>query len=197
MTVPWHSRELTVGQVAARSGVAVSALHFYEAKGLIRAGRTTGNQRRYGRDTLRRIALIRVAQRVGIPLGAIREALAGLPEERTPTATDWAELSARWRTELDERIAMLTRLRDDFADCIGCGCLSLDRCKLANPLDRYGDEGPGPRRLGARSPTRPASGSGAALASGRAGEGGPGRRVAETVPVAAAGAAGIGRAGEG
>ncbi len=140
-------RELTVGQVAARAGVAVSALHFYEARGLIRARRTAGNQRRYGRDTLRRIAFIRIAQRVGIPLATIRAALAELPEERTPTAADWARLSAGWRTELDARIARLTQLRDDFTDCIGCGCLSLDRCWLANPDDTYGARGPGPGRL--------------------------------------------------
>ena len=139
--------ELSIGQLAARSGVAPSALHFYEAKGLIRSRRTSGNQRRYGRDTLRRLAFVRVAQRVGIPLADIREALAGLPEERTPTAADWAELSARWRTELDARIEKLTQLRDDFADCIGCGCLSLERCRLANPMDTYGSQGPGPRRL--------------------------------------------------
>jgi MerR family redox-sensitive transcriptional activator SoxR len=140
-------RELTVGQLAARAGVAVSALHFYEARGLIRSRRTTGNQRRYGRDTLRRIAFIRVAQRVGIPLATIGAALASLPEERTPTAADWARLSEDWRAELDLRIARLHQLRDDFTDCIGCGCLSLDRCRLANPGDRYGAGGPGPGRL--------------------------------------------------
>jgi MerR family redox-sensitive transcriptional activator SoxR len=140
-------RELTVGQLSARAGVAVSALHFYEARGLIRARRTTGNQRRYARDTLRRIAFIRVAQRVGIPLATIAAALASLPEERTPTAADWAALSEGWRAELDLRIARLTQLRDDFTDCIGCGCLSLDRCQLANPGDRYGSTGPGPGRL--------------------------------------------------
>lgn len=140
-------RELTVGQVAARAGVAVSALHFYEARGLIAARRTTGNQRRYGRDVLRRIAFIRASQRVGIPLATIRDALSALPEERTPTAADWARLSAQWRTELDERIARLVQLRDDFTDCIGCGCLSLDRCRFANPGDAYGAQGPGPGRL--------------------------------------------------
>lgn len=140
-------RELTVGQVAARAGVAVTALHFYEARGLITARRTSGNQRRYGREVLRRIAFIRVAQRVGIPLATIREALASLPEGRTPTREDWAVLSAGWRTELDTRIARLTQLRDDFTDCIGCGCLSMDRCRLANPGDAYGARGPGPGRL--------------------------------------------------
>ena len=140
-------RELTVGQVAARAGVAVSALHFYESRGLIRSRRTAGNQRRYSRDTLRRIAFIRVAQRVGIPLATIGEALASLPEERTPTAADWARLSEDWRAELDVRIARLVQLRDDFTDCIGCGCLSMDRCRLTNPDDRYGARGPGPGRL--------------------------------------------------
>ena len=147
-TVSWRDRELTVGQVAARAGVAVSALHFWEARGLIRSRRTSGNQRRYTRDTLRRIAFIRVAQRVGIPLATIRQALGSLPEQRTPTVADWERLSEAWRSELDGRIARLVQLRDDFTDCIGCGCLSLDRCRLANPMDSYGEEGPGPRRLG-------------------------------------------------
>jgi MerR family transcriptional regulator, redox-sensitive transcriptional activator SoxR len=140
-------RELTVGQLSARAGVAVSALHFYESRGLIRSRRTSGNQRRYARDTLRRIAFIRVAQRVGIPLATIAAALASLPESRTPTAADWAALSSGWRAELDLRIARLTQLRDDFTDCIGCGCLSLERCQLANPADRYAARGPGPGRL--------------------------------------------------
>ncbi len=140
-------RELTVGQLAARAGVAVSTLHFYEARGLIQARRTAGNQRRYSRDTLRRIAFVRIAQRVGIPLATIRAALAELPEERTPTAADWARLSEGWRTELDARIARLTQLRDDFTGCIGCGCLSLDRCLLVNPDDAYGARGPGAGRL--------------------------------------------------
>lgn len=140
-------RELTVGQVAARAGVAVSTLHFYEARGLIRSRRTAGNQRRYGRDTLRRIAFVRIAQRVGIPLATVKQALDELPEERTPTAADWARLSEGWRKELDARIVRLTQLRDDFTDCVGCGCLSLERCWLANPGDSYGERGPGPGRL--------------------------------------------------
>ncbi|MBA9006383.1 redox-sensitive transcriptional activator SoxR [Thermomonospora cellulosilytica] len=143
--------ELTVGQLSRRSGVAVSALHFYEAKGLIRSRRTAGNQRRFSRDTLRRVAFIRVSQRVGIPLAEIREALARLPEERTPTVEDWAALSEAWRRKLDERIAQLQRLRDDLTGCIGCGCLSLSVCTLANPADRLAEEGPGPRRLLVRS----------------------------------------------
>ncbi|XNL77775.1 redox-sensitive transcriptional activator SoxR [Actinomadura madurae] len=139
--------ELTVGQLAERSGVAVSALHFYESKGLISSRRTAGNQRRFGRDTLRRVSFIKVSQRVGIPLSDIRDALATLPEERTPTVEDWARLSEAWRSDLDARIRQLERLRDDLTDCIGCGCLSISRCALANPYDRLGDEGPGPRRL--------------------------------------------------
>jgi MerR family redox-sensitive transcriptional activator SoxR len=143
----WDSQELTVGQLADRSGVAVSALHFYERKGLIDSRRTTGNQRRYTRDTLRRVAFVRAAQRVGIPLSTIREALARLPDERTPTARDWARLSAAWRGELDLRIQALAELRDQLSQCIGCGCLTLGHCKLANPHDVLGQQGPGPRRL--------------------------------------------------
>ena len=139
--------ELTVGQLAERSGVAVSALHFYESKGLISSRRTAGNQRRFSRDTLRRVSFIKVSQRVGIPLSDIRDALATLPEERTPTVADWARLSETWRSDLDDRIRQLERLRDDLTDCIGCGCLSISKCGLANPYDRLGDEGPGPRRL--------------------------------------------------
>src|SRR5690554_312356 len=119
---PHDASELTVGQVAARSGVAVTALHFYEKKGLITSRRTAGNQRRYRRDTLRRVAFIQVAQRVGIPLRMVAEALATLPEGRTPDRQDWAHLSAQWRTELDLRIDQLVRLRDRLSDCIGCGC---------------------------------------------------------------------------
>ncbi len=141
------SSELTVGQLAARSGVAVSALHFYEAKGLIRSRRTAGNQRRYSRDTLRRVAFIRISQRVGLSLNAIREALAQLPDERTPTRQDWERLSRVWRQELDERIAYLLQLRENLTDCIGCGCLSLDRCALSNPDDVLSREGPGPRNF--------------------------------------------------
>jgi MerR family transcriptional regulator, redox-sensitive transcriptional activator SoxR len=139
--------ELTVGDLSARSGVAVSALHFYEKKGLITSRRTSGNQRRYRRDTLRRVALIRIGQRVGIPLAEIAAVLATLPDGRTPNRHDWQELSARWQERLDERIRDLQHLRDDFGDCIGCGCLSLDRCHLANPADEMGSQGPGPRRL--------------------------------------------------
>lgn len=139
--------ELTVGEVAARAGVAVSTLHFYEAKGLIRSWRNAGNQRRFPREVLRRVAVIKVAQRTGIPLAEIQRALSSLPEERTPTAADWKRLSSRWRADLDERIARLARLRDHMDGCIGCGCLSLKVCPLRNPLDELAEEGPGARLL--------------------------------------------------
>lgn len=139
--------ELTVGQLADRSGVAISALHFYERQNLIISRRTSGNQRRYKRDTLRRVALIRIAQRVGIPLAEVAGILALLPGNRTPTRQDWEQISERWQAELDRRIVQLEQLRDDFKDCVGCGCLSLDRCGLANPYDVLARKGPGPQRL--------------------------------------------------
>ncbi|MEU8683643.1 redox-sensitive transcriptional activator SoxR [Streptomyces sp. NPDC048611] len=145
--LPHKVHELSVGQLSARSGAAVSALHFYESKGLISSTRTAGNQRRYSRDALRRVAFVRAAQRVGIPLAVIRDALAELPDERTPTRTDWARLSEVWRSELDERISQLVELRDRLTDCIGCGCLSLEKCALSNPYDNLGEQGPGARRL--------------------------------------------------
>lgn len=141
------ANELSVGEVAARSGVAVSTLHFYESRGLIHGWRTAGNQRRYARDVLRRVAVIKVAQRTGIPLEKIREALSALPEGRTPTAADWGRLSRRWKSELDARIARLTRLRDHLDGCIGCGCLSLKQCPLRNPDDRMASHGPGANTL--------------------------------------------------
>ncbi|MGA9870396.1 MAG: redox-sensitive transcriptional activator SoxR [Rhodococcus sp. (in: high G+C Gram-positive bacteria)] len=140
-------RELTPGQLSDRSGVAISALHFYEKEGLIASRRTSGNQRRYHRDTLRRVAFIRISQKVGIPLARIRDALAELPEERTPTKRDWAKLSQHWHADLDRRIEQLIRLRDDLTGCIGCGCLSMSSCALANPGDQLSQEGPGARRL--------------------------------------------------
>ncbi|MGW6742078.1 redox-sensitive transcriptional activator SoxR [Streptomyces sp. NPDC055025] len=145
--IPEKIDELTVGQLSARSGAAVSALHFYESKGLISSRRTSGNQRRYSRDTLRRVAFVRAAQRVGIPLATIRDALAELPEERTPNRDDWARLSAAWRSELDERIRQLGRLRDHLTDCIGCGCLALETCVLSNPGDVIGERMTGSRLL--------------------------------------------------
>jgi MerR family redox-sensitive transcriptional activator SoxR len=138
---------LTIGDFAVRSGVAPSALRYYEKEGLIRSTRTSGNQRRYQRSELRRVAFIRIAQQVGVSLDEIREALASLPENRTPTKADWSRLSARWRRRLDERIALMERLRDQLTGCIGCGCLSLQRCRLANPSDRLAESGPGPRTL--------------------------------------------------
>ncbi|MEU3451381.1 redox-sensitive transcriptional activator SoxR [Streptomyces thermolilacinus] len=150
--IPEKIHELTVGQLSARSGAAVSALHFYEAKGLITSRRTSGNQRRYSRDALRRVAFVRAAQRVGIPLATIRQALAELPEERTPTREDWARLSRAWRAELDARIEQLARLRDHLTDCIGCGCLSLKTCVLSNPDDVLGERLAGSRLLPVRLP---------------------------------------------
>lgn len=137
--------ELTIGAVSERTGVATSALRFYEAQGLIQAGRTEGGQRRYARDTLRRVSFIRIAQQVGLSLDEIRAALASLPESRTPTTRDWERLSSSWRPRLDAQIAMLERLRDRLSGCIGCGCLSLKVCQLANPGDEAADLGPGPR----------------------------------------------------
>jgi MerR family redox-sensitive transcriptional activator SoxR len=139
--------ELSVGEVARRSGVAVSTLHFYESKGLIKGWRNQGNQRRYPREALRRVAVIKVAQRTGIPLESIRKALQELPDGRTPTAEDWARLSRAWRADLDDRIQRLIRLRDQLDGCIGCGCLSLGACPLRNPWDKLGEMGPGPRLL--------------------------------------------------
>jgi MerR family redox-sensitive transcriptional activator SoxR len=142
------AQDMSVGDVARRSGVAVSALHFYERKGLISSLRTSGNQRRYARDVLRRLAVIRVAQRVGMPLEAVARAFESLPQGRAPTKADWAKLSARWQVELEERIHMLQLLRDELTGCIGCGCLSLKRCRLANPDDVLGELGDGPMRWG-------------------------------------------------
>jgi MerR family redox-sensitive transcriptional activator SoxR len=137
---------LGVGEVAKRSGLAVSALHFYEREGLIRSERSAGNQRRYARDVLRRLAVIRVAQRVGVPLASIRDALQQLPDQRTPHKADWAKLSRAWQADLDARIRDLLHLRDELSGCIGCGCLSLQRCRLSNPGDALGASGDGPRR---------------------------------------------------
>ena len=139
--------ELSVGEAAERSGVAVSTLHFYESKGLIRSSRSGGNQRRYARDVLRRIAVIKVAQQAGIPLATIRQALASLPLDGAPTRKDWRKLSTGWRSELNGRIRKLTELRDRLDDCIGCGCLSITACPLRNPADQLAEQGAGPRLL--------------------------------------------------
>ncbi|MCX6540857.1 MAG: redox-sensitive transcriptional activator SoxR [Actinobacteria bacterium] len=139
--------EWSIGQVAERSGVAVSALHYYEREGLISSIRNAGNQRRYGRDVLRRLAFIRASQRVGIPLVTIKEALDDLPARRTPREEDWGPVAMRWKQVLEKQIEYLERVRDDLATCIGCGCLSFQRCHLVNPDDAMAVEGPGARRL--------------------------------------------------
>jgi MerR family transcriptional regulator, redox-sensitive transcriptional activator SoxR len=137
--------ELTIGAVSARTGVTPSALRFYEAEGLIHSTRSAGGQRRYHRDVIRRVSFVRVAQQVGLTLDEIHGALASLPDRRTPTQRDWSRLSASWRPRLEQQIAMLERLRDRLDGCIGCGCLSLATCRLANPGDEAGERGPGPR----------------------------------------------------
>ncbi len=134
---------LSIGQVAERTGAATSALRYWEDLGLIHSVRTTGNQRRYERATIRRVSFIRAAQRVGLSLDEIGAALDTLPEGRTPTAGDWARLSRGWRRRLDEQIRRIEKLRDQLDACIGCGCLSLRTCALNNPSDRLADQGPG------------------------------------------------------
>jgi MerR family transcriptional regulator, redox-sensitive transcriptional activator SoxR len=137
---------LSVGELSRRSGVSVSALHFYERQGLIEGWRTGGNQRRYERAVLRRVAIVKVAQAVGIPLAEIRARLDSLPRGTAGKAA-WAQLAAEWRADLDRRIGMMTRLRDRLDGCIGCGCLSVEACPLRNPEDRLGAQGPGARYL--------------------------------------------------
>ena len=139
--------DLSIGTVATRAGVRVSALRFYEDRGLISSHRSDGGQRRYGRAVLRRVAFIQVAQRVGLTLEEIGRALATLPDDDGLSAADWKRLSERWRPILDERIRLLEALRDELDSCIGCGCLSLERCRLRNPGDWAGALGPGPRYL--------------------------------------------------
>lgn len=138
---------LTIGEVARRSGVAASALRFYESQGLLESTRSGGGQRRYERSALRRLAFVRAAQNVGLSLEEIGDALATLPRRRTPTKSDWARLSRLWRARLDEQIAALEALRDGLSSCIGCGCLSLRRCRLSNPDDEVAQDGPGARYL--------------------------------------------------
>ncbi len=150
---------LSIGEVAERTGVAPSALRFYETEGVISSTRTAGGQRRYPRGVLRRVAFVRVAQRVGLSLDEIRDALSALPSSRTPTKADWARLSASWRPRLDEQIAVLERLRDELSSCIGCGCLSLRECSLYNPSDRAAVNGPGPRYLIGDERPRPTPGT--------------------------------------
>jgi MerR family transcriptional regulator, redox-sensitive transcriptional activator SoxR len=136
---------LTISEVARRSGVASSALRFYEEKGLIASERAGSGHRRYPRSALRRIAFIVFAQKVGLSLDEIGAELTKLPPDRVPTRRDWAKLSGGWTARIDQRIAELERLRDGLTECIGCGCLSIDRCKLANPADGAARMGPGPR----------------------------------------------------
>ncbi len=142
-----HNRVLTVGEVAQRAGVSVPTIHFYESKGLITSTRNEGNQRRFPAVVLRYVALIKVAQRAGISLDEVKEAFCSQPPGEKLTASQWKKLSSRWRASLDERIKRLTRLRDEFDACIGCGCLSLKDCPLRNPQDVLGQQGPGPRIL--------------------------------------------------
>ncbi|NDL58284.1 redox-sensitive transcriptional activator SoxR [Phytoactinopolyspora mesophila] len=145
--IPPGADVLTIGELSERSGVPSSALRFYERQGLIRSRRTTGNQRRYSRATLRQVAFIRASQNVGVPLGLIGEVLAFLPDDAAPTQEFWERASSCWRDMLNSRIKQLERMRDLFTECIGCGCLSFDQCQLINPGDKLGEQGPGPRRL--------------------------------------------------
>lgn len=147
MGLPSDAVWLKPGEVAQRAGVAVSTLHYYERLGLIRSRRTTGDRREYRRDTLRLIAFIRASQTLGISLARIKQALDDLPHEKPPTKRDWARLARLWRADINERIVRLTALRDNLANCIGCGCLSLTACPYTNPNDMLGAEGPGARRL--------------------------------------------------
>ncbi|WP_242911399.1 redox-sensitive transcriptional activator SoxR [Actinomadura terrae] len=143
----WKAKEFTVGELSERSGVPTSALRFYERKGLIASRRTAGNQRRYSRDTLRRVAFIRASQQLGTPLGEIAFYLALLPEGRTPTREDWARASQCYSKDINTKIQRLEFLRDRLTDCIGCGCLSIDRCSLVTPLDEIGENATGAPRL--------------------------------------------------
>src|SRR5438876_1621737 len=156
---------LTVSEVARRSGFAPSALRFYEREGLVHATRTTGNQRRYERSVLRRLAFIRAARNVGLSLDEVAAALATLPDRRTPTRADWARLSRTWRQRLDDQIAALERLRNGLDSCIGCGCLSLKTCAIQNPADTAGAAGPGAVYLPA--PLRPPAAAARVTTPGR------------------------------
>lgn len=140
-------KRFSIGEVAERAGIATSALRFYEDNGLIHSERNSSGHRRYHADVLRRVSFIRTAQRVGLSLGEIADALGSLPDKRTPTAKDWDRLARSWRPRLDEQVAILTRLRDQLDECIGCGCLSLSSCGLWNPGDVAAERGTGPRYL--------------------------------------------------
>jgi MerR family redox-sensitive transcriptional activator SoxR len=146
-SAPTRDDRLTIGEVAARSGLATSAIRFYEAEGLITAARTPGGQRVFPRHVLRRLAFISSAQRVGLSLRDVGDALAALPPDRAPTKAAWARVSRAWRRDLDARIAELEALRDDLTSCIGCGCLSLQTCRLSNTGDAAAARGAGPRYL--------------------------------------------------
>ncbi|PYI68653.1 redox-sensitive transcriptional activator SoxR [Arthrobacter livingstonensis] len=150
---PRATEQLSVGQLAERSAVTVSALHFYERRGLIASTRTAGNQRRYARSVLRRVAVIRAAQRAGIPLALVAESFVELPTDAVPTRDDWQRLSAHWRGELDARINALEKLRGSLGGCIGCGCLSLEECGFVNPSDLVAGQGPGARAFDGPGPT--------------------------------------------
>ncbi|MDF2258292.1 redox-sensitive transcriptional activator SoxR [Streptantibioticus ferralitis] len=151
MSRPWgrrHARDrLTIGELAARIGLATSALRYYEELGLIHSERTAGGQRRYKRATLRRVGFVRAAQQVGLTLDEARSALAELPSGRTPNATEWAHVTRSWQRRIDDQIAALERLRGRFTGCIGCGCLSLTKCRLYNPADTAAAAGAGARYL--------------------------------------------------
>ena len=138
---------ITIGQLSKRTGVAVSALRFYEEKGLLQALRTRGNQRRFLRSDIRRVSFILIAQKLGLNLSEIEQQLSQLPQGRAPTLTDWQQISRRMRFEIDQRINLLTRTRNQLDQCIGCGCLSLQKCQLYNKDDRQGAAGPGPRAV--------------------------------------------------
>jgi MerR family redox-sensitive transcriptional activator SoxR len=145
--LPGVESELTIGALSERTGVSSSALRFYESEAIIHASRSSGRQRRYARETVRRVSFVRVAQQVGLSLDEIRSALASLPDNRTPNQKDWERLSKSWRPKIEHQIAMLERLRDRLDGCIGCGCLSLRVCRLVNPDDQAAKRGPGPRYI--------------------------------------------------
>ncbi len=138
---------LSVGEVAARSGISVPTLHFYESKGLIKSHRNNGNQRRYDRSVLRLISIIKISQHLGMSLEQIKDHLSSLPQDHAPTATEWKRLTKKWNDDLEERIKLLQLLQSQLASCIGCGCMSLKECPLRNPEDRYGKKGTGAQRL--------------------------------------------------
>lgn len=139
--------ELSIGEVAKRSGITISAIHFYEDKGLIQSGRNSANHRRYARVVLRKLAIIKIAQSAGIPLSEIYDALSSITNSKTITVDDWDRLSKTWRNQLDHRIEALSRLRDNFSQCIGCGCLSMEKCQLMNPEDKLREKGCGSKIL--------------------------------------------------